>query len=131
MTAAKGRSSQKANEVAINNAIQAEENLRLGESAIYTEFRDSVFRQRDDLRNFLHAAKASGEKIFGYGASTKGNVILQFCGITENDLACISEVNPDKFGCFTPGTHIPIVSGGGCPRGDEPGRLSGSSVAFS
>jgi len=110
VTVAKEGSSQKANEVAINSAIQAEENLRLGESAIYTEFRDSVFRHRDDLRDFLHAAKASGEKLLGYGASTKGNVILQFCGITENDIACIAEVNPDKFGCFTPGTHIPIVS---------------------
>ncbi|MBA3072632.1 MAG: methyltransferase, partial [Anaerolineae bacterium] len=44
------------------------------------------------------------------GASTKGNVILQYCGITKNDLPYIAEVNPDKFGCYTPGTHIPIIS---------------------
>jgi NDP-4-keto-2,6-dideoxyhexose 3-C-methyltransferase len=46
----------------------------------------------------------------GYGASTKGNVILQYCGLTEEDLAMIGEVNPDKHGAFTPGTDIPIVS---------------------
>jgi hypothetical protein len=51
-----------------------------------------------------------GKKILGYGASTKGNVVLLFCGFTENDLPAIAEVNADKFGCVTPGTHIPIVS---------------------
>ena len=37
-------------------------------------------------------------------------MILQFCGITTDQLPCIADVNPDKFGAFTPGTHIPIVS---------------------
>ena len=50
------------------------------------------------------------QEILGYGASTKGNVVLQFCGIAADDMPAIAEVNPDKFGCFTPGTHIPIVS---------------------
>jgi hypothetical protein len=48
--------------------------------------------------------------VLGYGASTKGNVLLQFCGVTTNEVVAIAEVNPDKFGAFTPGTHIPIVS---------------------
>jgi hypothetical protein len=48
--------------------------------------------------------------VIGYGASTKGNVVLQFCGINSSLLPCIAEVNPDKFGCVTPGSHIPIVS---------------------
>ncbi len=48
--------------------------------------------------------------MLGYGASTKGNVLLQFCNITEKLLPAIAEVNADKFGCFTPGTEIPIVS---------------------
>ncbi|MGA7123881.1 MAG: hypothetical protein WBY94_27510, partial [Polyangiaceae bacterium] len=41
---------------------------------------------------------------------TKGNVILQYCSIGPDLLPCIAEVNEDKFGCFTPGTEIPIVS---------------------
>jgi len=48
--------------------------------------------------------------IAGYGASTKGNVVLQFCGITSLVLPFIAEVNPDKFGTFTPGSLIPIIS---------------------
>ena len=45
--------------------------------------------------------------MLGYGASTKGNVLLQHCGITPDLLPAIAEVNKDKFGCFTPGTNIP------------------------
>ena len=48
--------------------------------------------------------------MFGYGASTKGNVLLQFCNLTSDQIPYIAEVNKEKFGCFTPGTHIPIIS---------------------
>ena len=58
----------------------------------------------------IRGIKARGETILGYGASTKGNVILQFCGLGREDLPCIAEVNEDKFGAFTPGTAVPIVS---------------------
>jgi hypothetical protein len=46
----------------------------------------------------------------GYGASTKGNVLLQFCNLTSDDIPYIGEVNSDKFGSFTPGSRIPIIS---------------------
>jgi hypothetical protein len=46
----------------------------------------------------------------GYGASTKGNVLLQFCGLGPAHIEAIAEVNEDKFGRVTPGTGIPIVS---------------------
>jgi len=62
------------------------------------------------LRRLLGALNADGKKVLGYGASTKGNVVLQFCGLTDKDLPAIAEVNPDKFGSFTPGSRIPIVS---------------------
>ena len=42
------------------------------------------------------------------GASTKGNVLLQYCGFTDQDIEVVGEVNPDKFGAYTPGTEIPI-----------------------
>ena len=48
--------------------------------------------------------------MFGYGASTKGNVLLQFCNLTKDDIPYIAEVNEDKFGSFTPGTGIKIIS---------------------
>jgi hypothetical protein len=48
--------------------------------------------------------------VLGYGASTKGNVTLQYCGITKEMLPYIAEVNDYKFGRTTPGTKIPIIS---------------------
>ena len=50
------------------------------------------------------------QKVFGYGASTKGNVLLQFCGFTEKEIPYIAEVNEEKFGAYTPGSLIPIIS---------------------
>ena len=62
------------------------------------------------LRALLEDLKAQGARVFGLGASTKGNVLLQYCGIGPDLLPCIGEVNQDKIGCFTPGTGIPIVA---------------------
>ena len=76
----------------------------------YEAFRRRIDAQRDELLALLGRLQAEGKKVFGYGASTKGNVLLQYCGLTAAELPCIAEVNPDKFGSFTPGTNIPIVS---------------------
>jgi NDP-4-keto-2,6-dideoxyhexose 3-C-methyltransferase len=62
------------------------------------------------LLDFLRTAKAQGKQVVGLGASTKGNVLLQYCGITPDLMAFVGEVNPDKYGSFTPGTFIPIVA---------------------
>ena len=66
-------------------------------------------RHRTDLMRLLKTLVADNKKVLGYGASTKGNVVLQFCGVTTSELAAIAEVNPDKFGTCTPGTAIPII----------------------
>jgi len=58
----------------------------------------------------LAGIRKEGKRVLGYGASTKGNVILQFCAITAEALPSIAEVNLDKVGAFTPGTLIPIIS---------------------
>lgn len=76
----------------------------------YEEFASRIDDQRVALRDHLDRAAEQGLTVLGYGASTKGNVILQYCGITEADLACIGEVSPEKHGRFTPGSLIPIVS---------------------
>ena len=64
--------------------------------------RSACIEHRADLRRLLQTLAADGKKVIGYGASTKGNVVLQFCGVTRNEVAAIAEVNPDKFGAFTP-----------------------------
>jgi len=76
----------------------------------YREFKKRVFAHREQLCRFIDSVKAEKKKIVGYGASTKGNVILQFCGFDSGDIPYIADINEDKFGCFTPGTGISIVS---------------------
>jgi hypothetical protein len=76
----------------------------------YREFEDRVFRHREDLTRLIRGLNADGRKVLGYGASTKGNVLLQFCRLNQFDIPAIAEVNPDKFGHVTPGSHIPIIS---------------------
>lgn len=76
----------------------------------YKQFAENTFKHKKDLKKFIKNEKSKGKKIFGYGASTKGNVILQYCNISKNDIPFIAEINEEKFGKFTPGTLIPIIS---------------------
>ncbi len=89
--------------------LKEEKDAGLYELKPYKTFAEKVKTRRDELIYFVRQAKSQSKKIFGYGASTKGNVILQYCGFSGNDILCIGEVNEDKFGCFTPGTNIPII----------------------
>lgn len=98
------------NQSVIDWLLAQEERMGLGTPRPYRDFEERVFRHREDLIRLVRSLNADGKKILGYGASTKGNVLLQFCGLNEKDVPVIAEVNADKFGCVTPGTYIPIVS---------------------
>jgi hypothetical protein len=94
----------------INWMLRQEENLGLPTPKPFRQFEERVFQHRIDLRRLIEALSGDGKKVLGYGASTKGNVLLQFCGLTRSLIPAIAEINPDKFGAYTPGTGIPIVS---------------------
>jgi len=87
-----------------------EEILGLNELAIYRNFESSAKLHKQEFRKLLQDIKDRGQKVYGLGASTKFNAVLQYCDITPALLPKIGEVNPDKFGCTTPGSKIPIVS---------------------
>ena len=91
-------------------ATVLEEDLALDTPKPYRDFEERVYKHRKNLKNLIENLVNDGKKIFGYGASTKGNVLLQFCGLTTNHIPFIADVNPDKYGSFTPGTNIPIIS---------------------
>jgi len=76
----------------------------------YIQFNARINSLKEETLNKLLELKSEGKRVVGIGASTKGNVLLQHYGITSDHLDCIGEVNPNKFGCTTPGTNIPIVS---------------------
>ncbi len=111
VTAAKaGNRSIVPNLAVIDWLLEQEHRMGLNTPRPYRDFEERVFRHRDDLTRLIRALNADGKKILGYGASTKGNVVLQFCGLTNKDIPAIAEVNAEKFGHVTPGTHIPIIS---------------------
>jgi len=76
----------------------------------YEEFANRIDIATKKLIHFVKTQRAKGKMIAALGASTKGNVLLQYCNFTEDDISFIGEVNEEKLGCFTPGTFIPIIS---------------------
>ncbi|UQU67666.1 class I SAM-dependent methyltransferase [Couchioplanes caeruleus] len=110
LTLAKQGSRHVADEAAIARIRAGERDMALETMAPFEAFAARVEQRRDELRTFLDDSRARGLLTIGYGASTKGNVILQYCGISSADLPCIGEPNKDKSGRVTPGTGIPIVS---------------------
>ena len=77
--------------------------------APYQAFAARASDSKHALLKFVNEARAAGKTVAALGASTKGNVLLQYCGITEEQVAYVGEVNTEKYGCFTPGTWLPIV----------------------
>jgi SAM-dependent methyltransferase len=110
VTIGKESSSLRPNEASIEALTEDERVLALDTLEPFEAFWKRVLRQRDELLSFFSGVQQRKQLVIGYGASTKGNVLLQFCGITPDMLPCIGEINEDKFGCVTPGTWIPIVS---------------------
>jgi len=106
----KSNSASRPNDAVINWLLEQEERMGVNTPKPYRDFEERVFRHREDLVRLIRALRADGKTVLGYGASTKGNVVLQFCGFTPDDIPAIADVNPEKFGRVTPGTRIPIIS---------------------
>lgn len=104
------RASVAAESARIERRLRSEVGMDLGSLAPFRAFATRAAAHRAALVETLEAIHARGQSVLGYGASTKGNVILQYAGIDRRLLPAIAEVNPEKFGRVTPGTWIPIVS---------------------
>jgi SAM-dependent methyltransferase len=89
---------------------QQEFDLELDTDKPYKNFQDRINVHKEELISLLKRLKKEGKKIHIYGASTKGNTILQWCGIDNRLIDVAAERNPDKYGAYTLGTDIPIVS---------------------
>jgi SAM-dependent methyltransferase len=89
---------------------QAEFDMELDTDKPYKNFQDRINVHKEQLVSLLKMLKKEGHSIHIYGASTKGNTILQWCGIDNRIIDVAAERNPDKYGAYTLGTDIPIVS---------------------
>ena len=98
-----------ANQARIERALAEERRLGYDTPAPYAQFRQAVQRVREELRALL-AERRQRRTIYGYGASTKGNVLLQYCGIGPDELVAIADRNPAKVGRRTPASGIRICS---------------------
>ena len=96
------------NTVKINRILDNERPLNT--EAPYRRLRNRVLAHREEIHHFFELARAASKRVYGYGASTKGNIVLNYCGVTKNDLIAIGDRNPEKDGLTTPGTRIPIIS---------------------
>jgi NDP-4-keto-2,6-dideoxyhexose 3-C-methyltransferase len=113
ITATKNDASYEPNYEHLEKILQEEGCLGLGSELAFNEFKYRVKKNGDELKAFLLSCKTQGKVVHGLGASTKGNVLLQYLGIDESLVAKIGEVNTEKFGSFTPGTLIPL-----CPESE-------------
>jgi hypothetical protein len=82
----------------------------LGKNKAYDEFARKIEGIRRDLMGFLNQEVKKGKRIFIYGASTRGLVVLQYFGIDKNLIEAAVDKNPDKWGKYIVGTDIPIMS---------------------
>jgi len=110
VVAAHKNSSHQVQEIDVAAVRKIEFNAQLGSLDTYSEFAKRVERNKSELTALIHKYKTEGKRICGIGASTKGNVILQYCGFGPADIEMIGDINSDKFGSFTPGSWIPIRS---------------------
>ncbi len=88
--------------------LQKEVEEGLYELATYEKFMQRIEKTRADLQALCKKIKAEGKSIWVYGASTKGNTILQYCGIGKNEITAAADSNPFKHGKYIIGSDIPI-----------------------
>ena len=90
--------------------LEMERQADIANPDIWAEFGARLDKLKTDVINFVKTAREEGKTVYGYGASTKGNTLLQYFGLTKEDIVAIAERSPYKFGKKTIGTEIPIIS---------------------
>ena len=99
----------KTNNLKIKKLLKKENSLNLNKVETFKKFFNKIKKVKFDLITILKKLKSDNKIIHGYGASTKGNVLLQYFGIDKKYLDVISDRNPKKNGFYTPNFKIKIV----------------------
>lgn len=98
----------------VDELKEREAKAGLNDANLYSEFSKKVEKVKFSLLAFLEKARAEGKKVAGYGAPAKGNTLLNYCGVTSEDISFTVDRSPHKQNLLLPGSHIPI---------DSPGRV--------
>jgi hypothetical protein len=95
----------------INSLLNYEDSkVDISDPNLWIEFHKKIDLLKKETVDFIRSEKAKGKIIAGYGASTKGNTLLQYFGLDSNDISYIAERSERKYGLHTVGTNIPIIS---------------------
>lgn len=93
------------------DALRAKEaGLGLNGKDAYEALVNRILAEKEKVVSFIKREVAKGKKVHGYAASTKGNTTLQFYGLTPDLIEAIADRNPQKYGKYTSGTLIPVIS---------------------
>ncbi len=90
-----------------NGSIDYQENLGKQD---YMDFFKEIEENKKKTIDLIKGLNSQGKKIYGYGASTKGNTLLQYYDLNSDDIKGIAEISEEKFRKYTVGTEIPIVN---------------------
>lgn len=96
--------------IRIESLLKWEKGLKLDKEEIWLDFFNRIEQLKQRTVDFIKEEKAKGKTICGYGASTKGNTMLQYFGLDHTLIDAIAERSHYKFGLKTIGTNIPIKS---------------------
>ena len=96
--------------IRLESLILYEKKLKFSKKEIYLNFKKKIDFQKNKLIKLLKLLKKKKQKVFGYGASTKGNTLLQYYKIDEKLVSAIAERQKSKDGLITVGSWIPIIS---------------------
>ena len=98
------------NSTAIEQFLELEKAVGLHELSTYLNFPKDVERIRIELLNLLWKLKTENKTVAAYGASAKGTVLSNYCGINQDLVEYVIDDTPEKQGYLTPGSHIKIVT---------------------
>jgi hypothetical protein len=103
-------STHKVNFKQIKNILKDEDTRKINSKKTLLYFYKDILKIKTRLLDLLKKIKSKKLSIHAYGASTKGNVLLQYFGIDKKFIDFVAERNPKKFNLYTPGTNIKIIS---------------------
>ncbi len=95
---------------AVTNQLGWEREQGLNRSETFARFRHSCERSREGLRKIIEKIRSQGHRVVGYGATSKSTTIINYCGLTPDQIEFISDTTPIKQGKYSPGAHIPVRS---------------------
>lgn len=94
---------------AVAEFLAREKAFGILEPAVYERFAARVYENKTRLVELVKKLRAEGKTIWAYGASAKGNTLMNFFGLTGKDIPCAIDDNPKKWGLYTPGARMKVT----------------------